>query len=397
MFVSNVLQVNVRLSEGGAAGVARTLADELRKRGTASPFAYGYSTGGRSSPREALYDAIRITPAPIAAANRASYSLIGRETRLVGKQRWTSFIRAIDAADVVHLHAIHSHIVDTPVLFRALIEAKKPVVWTLHDQWAMTGRCAQPGACRLWETGCVKCPDLGAYPPARVDNAKRRWAERRDLIAELQASVPTSIIACANWLADEARKSSLRDVGVITNSVDAEFWDATTHPRGPNDRAVVRNVFICRDLRDTRKVAWNVLKRLAQLPGQTLTIVGDNAPEQFGGVRWIPAIMNRHDFALEMLNQDRLVFTSQIDYFPLTIVEALTAGLEVFALDSQAAREFRDTAAVRVFDSAASLIASVAEPTSINRSSTSSRDRSQFAPSRMTDDYMAVYERLIRG
>ena len=397
MSLAKVLQMNVRLSEGGAAGVARTLADELVLRGVASPFAYGYSSGGRPSPLEERYRSVRVTPAPIAAANRVSYSLIGRETKLRGPQKWAAFLEALESSDVIHLHAIHSHIVDTGVLFQALIKAGKPVVWTLHDQWAMTGRCAQPKDCRLWEVGCPSCPDLKAYPPARIDHAARRWVERRAMIEELQTAIPTAIVACASWLADEARRTSLRNVSVITNSVDRDFWTATSQRGSTAGRSpkVIRNLFMCRDLRDEQKVNWDLLDNVATLPGQSLTILGDHATRQVARASRVPAVTGRAELAQVMHNHDRLIFTSRVDYFPLTIVEALTAGLDVYALDSQAAREFSDNQHLHVFNDPASLLAGLRAPRQISSTPESAAHRLYFAPERMSNEYIAVYEELL--
>jgi len=412
--VRNVLQVNIRLSEGGAAGVARTLADELRRVGIASPFAYGYGKRGRASPLETEYHGVRMTPAPIAALNRISYATRGTETGLVSPHLWQDFARAVKASDVVHLHAIHSYFAPTERLLREIAEAGKPVVWTLHDQWIMTGRCAQPGTCRLWEDGCPKCPDLNAYPPAKIDHAAQRWQERYAAVRLLQQSVPTSIVACADWLADEAVTAGIDNVTVVKNSVDRPFWNALdAYPRVQTDNT--RNLFLCRDLRDDKKVDWALLGAIAKLCGQTLTIVGDH-PEAnpdytptYTAVRtcaeYRPAIMNRVDLAKLMHEHDRLIFTSQVDYFPLTIAEALTAGLSVFAVDSQAAREFRSHPRVRLFGNTDELLAAVqADPRGEDNAGpaaaaavglAATAHAEFFDPSRMATEYRAIYDDLL--
>lgn len=397
--LNNVLQMNVRLSEGGAAGVARTLADELGSRGIASPIAYGYSRGGRASPLEGTYDNVRVTPAVTAAVNRVSHSLIGRDTKIHGGQHWRNFVQRVNASDVVHLHAIHSHIVDPGLLFQTLVDAGKPVVWTLHDQWAVTGRCAQPGVCRLWEQGCPKCPDLNAYPPAKIDHAAKRWNERRDMIRSLQSSVPTAVVACASWLAEEAKLAGIRNVSVIRNSVDRQFWQATVDasPRFPGLTGI-RNLFICRDLRDKQKVDWSLLEQVALMSGQNLTIVGDHAPQIVEGAIRLAAISDRTQLADVMQRHDRLVFTSRVDYFPLTIAEALTSGIEVDALDSPAAREFSSHSRVHIFEDEGALLRHLASAPLETTKPASSVDEEQafFDPKRMTDEYIAVYEALLK-
>lgn len=390
-----VLQVNIRLSEGGAAGVARTLADELQRQGIESPFAYGYGKGGGDSPLEDEYSGIRVTPRHIAALNRMSYALLGKETELTSQRLWSRFSEQIESSDVVHLHAIHSYFISTEKLFSKLISAGKPVVWTLHDQWIMTGRCAQPGDCRRWETGCHSCPNLTAYPPAIVDHAAQRWRERYAAVQQLQAHLPTTIVACADWLGDEARKAGLQNVHTIKNSVDRQFWDATSVIEQRVPEAKIRNLFICRDLRDKFKVNWKLLNSIAQIKNQTLTVVGNNPEVLPSNVRHEPAIMDRRKLAATMTTHTRLIFTSRVDYFPLTIAEALTAGMDVLAIDSQAAREFQNHPNVKIVDDEQRLLEAANEGGASTEMKKDQRDF--FDPQRMTQEYLDVYEQILAG
>ena len=348
MTFSSVLHLNVRLSEGGAAGVARALSAELRGAGIDSRLAYGYSKGGKASPDESELDAVRVTPRAVAAANRMAYALIGRETRATGAKAWTAFLAAMNDASAIHLHAVHSHIVDFDVLVDAIIDADKPVVWTLHDQWIMTGRCAQPGACRLWEQGCKVCPDLDAYPRGIIDRAGERWLDKRSAISRLREHVPVSVVACASWLAEEAEIAGLGPVLVIQNSVDRQFWNAS-RPTSRAPRKGRRNLFMCRDLRDSVKIDWELLADISRMQNQSLLVVGNDAPESAPRLDYQPAVVDRRELAALMGTHDRLIFTSPVDYFPLTVLEALSSGLEVFAIDSAAAREFEGHPGMHLF------------------------------------------------
>jgi putative colanic acid biosynthesis glycosyltransferase len=396
--ISRVLQVNVRLSEGGAAGVARTLADALTARGIESPFAYGYGPHGQNSPLAEKYKSLRLTSAPVAALNRASYSLLGTDTPIVATRSGRRLKDEIARADVVHLHVLHSYMLSTSRLFQWLAEAGKPVVWTLHDQWGMTGRCAQPGTCRLWETGCQVCPNLHAYPPARIDFAAERWASRRRSIENLQSDVSTAVVACADWLGEEASVAGFQNVRVVKNSVDSEFFNEVTTSGRDGTSEKPRVMFICRDLRDPNKVDWPLLERLSSRPEILLTIVGDNAPTELEGVTRRASMNDRRLIARTFLEHDRLVFTSTVDYFPLTIVEALTAGVAVFAIRSRAAEEFATHPMVQIFETIAELELAVSSSKATTNPpifASPSADAGFFEPSRMADDYVRIYEELI--
>ena len=398
MGIGNVLQVSVRLSEGGAAGVARNIARELEHRGILSPFAYGYGPHGRASPHVNEVDSTRITSLPIVAINRISYSYRGRDTPFKDPGSLRALRKRLAAADVVHLHIIHSSFVGPNVLFDELIAAGKPVVWTLHDQWAMTGRCAQPGTCARWKNGCAVCPNLHAYPPARIDRARSNWTERRTAIGRLEESLPLALVACADWLAVEAREAELPNVLTIRNSVDREFWTHATSDqyRRNGSQDVTRNLFICRDLRDPVKVDWDVLTAVAGLGGQSLTIVGDNAPREVEGALFLSATGDRAMLAGIYASHDRLIFTSQVDYYPLTIAEAITSGVEVFAIRSRAANEFSGNPLLRIFDTSIDLLAALSRlsPQPLPEADLQNA-RAIFDPARMTDEYLALYRSLV--
>lgn len=402
MTLSNVLQVNVRLSEGGAAGVARSLADGLRRRGVASSVAYGYSKGGGASPQEHEYDAVRITPAPVAAANRILFPFLGEETQMRGPRSWGQFREAVASADVVHFHAVHSHIAPVSQLVDVCLELGKPLVWTMHDHWMMTGRCAQPGVCRDYLGGCQACPDLSAYPSARIDRARSHWPARREMIERLQVSGKFALVSCAKWLADAAAEAGLPPATTVTNSVDIGFWRSVSDLVTEPDGEVVRALFVCRDLRDPVKVNWWLLNKIASLDRVQLTIVGDNPSDELpADANYVTSTSDRYALAQLMRSNDVLVFSSTVDYYPLTLVEALVAGMHIVAIESEAAREFSDHDEVSIESSTDRIIERLvgmrsARDLRVGRTLRIESNAQHYSPDRMLDQYMGIYEDLVR-
>jgi len=61
-------------------------------------------------------------------------------------------------ADIVHLHLIHNFS-NFSILSLPMLSRKKPIVWTIHDPWAMTGGCEHSFECDGWLKGCSqRCP-----------------------------------------------------------------------------------------------------------------------------------------------------------------------------------------------------------------------------------------------
>ena len=76
----NILQFNVRLAEGGAAGVALDLHQRALQQGLASHFVYGYGKGGKESVSHQNYpQVIKHTPRMTEMCIRDSNTFAGKE------------------------------------------------------------------------------------------------------------------------------------------------------------------------------------------------------------------------------------------------------------------------------------------------------------------------------
>jgi glycosyltransferase involved in cell wall biosynthesis len=78
-----------------------------------------------------------------------------------GKYPWSRnlfYSKVYKNADLVHLQIIHDGTLDFKSVSRILKE--KPVVWTWHDPWILTGHCIYPMDCHRFQKGCGECPDL---------------------------------------------------------------------------------------------------------------------------------------------------------------------------------------------------------------------------------------------
>lgn len=394
----HVLHINVRLSEGGAAMVARGLMDAWISAGGDATFLFGYGPSAGRSPLADPPQRVQLTSRPVAAANFASSRLFGRDLDFMTDESLAVLRSCIGQADLVHLHCIHSYFVGTRRILTEIERAGLPVVWTLHDSWTMTGRCAIPGPtsdCDEWRTGCQTCPHLGAYPAALRQTTRREFPRRRELIAHLQDTVPTRMVPCATWLGEHARDAGLQNIQVIHNSVDPEFWEALHAPRhreGPSPSNRIRIVMLARDLSDQGKVNRDVVAAVGRDPRVDLLLVGNHRPHEFDGIPHRPAVESREELVAVLQQADRMLYTSTVDYFPLTVAEGLAAGLDVYALDAKAAREFQDLPGMHVIPGAVDLVRSVTEnePRSRLRPAPESLN-----PATMAEQYFNLYRELI--
>lgn len=146
-------------------------------------------------------------------------------------------------ADVICLNWINQGMLSLKVI-RKLAELGKPIVWTMHDMWNMTGICHHAGDCRRFlapdgECGC--CPLLGskAVPD---DLSHKTFLRKRDLYADCRIA----FVAVSNWLARTARRSSLMkdaDIHVIPNAFPEEYLIPSPGSSAKNANSKIRIVY----------------------------------------------------------------------------------------------------------------------------------------------------------
>jgi glycosyltransferase involved in cell wall biosynthesis len=121
-------------------------------------------------------------------------------------------------ADIFNLHWVALY--QSPVTLSKLFSPGKPVVWTLHDQWAFTGGCHYSAGCEKYSTDCSRCPQLADDP---FDLAAAVLKDKLDLFRNADLTVVTP----SRWLASCAKKSALfRNLRaeVIPNSLETDVF-----------------------------------------------------------------------------------------------------------------------------------------------------------------------------
>lgn len=112
-----------------------------------------------------------------------------------GKYPWSSGLftkKVYKDADLIHLQIVHDGTLDFESISRILRE--KPVVWTWHDPWILTGHCIYPMSCERFQKGCGQCPDLARPFQIGKDLTIQNRSEKLKLI-ELAQTVHIS----TNW------------------------------------------------------------------------------------------------------------------------------------------------------------------------------------------------------
>lgn len=244
----------------------------------------------------------------------------GRATR-----RLIEVIREF-SPDVIHLHNIHDHWLNYPLLFDFLSITDIPVVWTLHDCWTFTGGCPYFDAlrCNGWRSGCAKCKRHGLV----MNRSARNFQLKKDLIYKIKSRL--TVVPVSQWLFDICKESFLSDVNMklIHNGIDIEdFVPCTVRAAKPlilgvaspwNERKGLQDMFKLRELlpHDRYDMALVGLtnKQIAALPSG---IMGIERTQQVADLaRW-------YSKAWVFVNP------TYSDNFPTVNIEALACGTPV--------------------------------------------------------------------
>jgi glycosyltransferase involved in cell wall biosynthesis len=240
-------------------------------------------------------------------------------------------VRALkpDAVVVGNLHAAR-----WPVsLLAALRDASLPVVAFMHDGHFASGRCAYPGECRLYETGCDEtCPTATEYPalePARIPAA---WRLRREIF-----SGPKGVALAANsdWTLGMARRAlpGLERSSVLYYGVDERLFK-------PLDRALARRLLGVPEskpvivagavsMKDRRKGGHVLKEVVAALAGEAHFLVFGHAAAELGNVQGTGYFHDFRRMPLVYSAADIFLGTSLEEAFGQTYCEAAACGLPV--------------------------------------------------------------------
>jgi len=184
----------------------------------------------------------------------------------------------VQNADIINLHWV-SHF-QSPVTLKHIFEMGKPVVWTLHDQWAFTGGCHYSSGCEGYRDDCEKCPQLSEDP---FYLAKAILYDKEALFKNANLTIVTP----SRWMGCCARESRLFKsfrVEVIPNSLETDLYSPI-----PKDQA----------------------KERLEIPNDAITLLFgaiDGSEKRKGFVKLVDA-MNaclENAFFQELLGKDRL-------------------------------------------------------------------------------------------
>ncbi|MEO3991163.1 colanic acid biosynthesis glycosyltransferase WcaC [Pseudocitrobacter cyperus] len=404
----NIMQFNVRLAEGGAAGVALDLHQRALQQGLKSQFVYGYGKGGKKSESHDRYpNVIKHTPRVTSIANLALFRLFNRDLfgNLNGLFRTVS---RTSGPVVLHFHVMHSYWLNLAevVKFCERVRADKrdvTFVWTLHDHWSVTGRCAFLDGCEGWKRGCAQCPTLSNYPPVKVDRAHQQLDEKRALFRQMLALgchfiSPSHHVADAfNSLYGQGRCRVINNgIDVATETILADLAPMSVSTQRPKIAVVAH------DLRYDGKTNQQLVRDLIALGDKVeVHTFGKFSPFSADNVVNHGFLTDKRQLMGKLNAMDALLFSSRVDNYPLILCEALSIGVPVIATHSEAAQEVLNKSGGRTVDDGEVLALAQRPKEEIAQAifgttlaQFSARSRQAYSGQQMLEEYVSFYQNL---
>lgn len=333
----NILHINTRyIGGGGAAAIANLLHNEINKNeGMQSRFLYGR---GKSDDPKSIKTSYEFESYISVASTRIFGKSLNRGLSQEVKNE-------IDNADIIHIHNLHGYYLNYKSLIDYIVENDKNVVWTLHDTWSFTGRCAFTFGCEKWKSGCGNCTKLNIYPSTKKDISDKLWDKKNKLFNKLDKN-NTVIVTPSNWLKELVKESYLNEfnVKVINNGVEDSKYierdkDILRKELGlPLDKKIV--LFVAADPNDERKGIKYILDILSSFDENIIFVsMGKKINVNSNKLIQLGYKSSRDDIYKVYRASDIFVIPSIDDNFPTTVLEAFANKIPVIGFAQGGIRE----------------------------------------------------------
>lgn len=334
-----VLQINSVCGKGSTGRIAVQISDYLNQHDVENYIAYGF---GETDRPNTFYFGNSL--------DAHLHSFMSRKLGWQGKMShiptWhlIQYMERINP-DIVHLHNIHGHYMNYKMLFQYLKKKNCQVVWTFHDCWPVTGKCAHftEIKCEKWKTGCFECPQLDRYPDSERDRSRKSYLEKKVAFT----SIPNlHIVTVSNWLKSVAEASFLSkaDIRCIYNGVDTGRF--SFHKSSIREQYQLQGKFIILSAASV----WNKGKGLDQFialskklqEDEIIVLIGVTPDQQKclpENVIGIPAVSDQTVLAQWYSVADVYINFSIEETFGLVVAEAIACGTPAIVMNSTACPE----------------------------------------------------------
>lgn len=252
-------------------------------------------------------------------------------------------------SDIVHMHLIHNYMFNLNLL--PIMSKLKPIVWSMHDPWLISGHCVHHFDCNKWQTGCGDCQYLDIRFPISNDNTALTFEIKRDIIERSNIS----FIAPSLWIKRLLELSPIckdKDIYYIPFGVNQNIFRPEDNTDSIKMQLGIDNdsiVLMCRADTNIYKGFDIIKKALTNIKTDkkiTLitTVTTGLIDELKNNIKVIEFDWIKSDIFLSQLYQvcDIFLMPSRQETFGMMAIEAMSCGKMVLALKGTALEDVID-------------------------------------------------------
>jgi glycosyltransferase involved in cell wall biosynthesis len=236
------------------------------------------------------------------------------------------------AADLLHYHIVHEEYLSVRDWIQ--IAADKPLVWTWHDPYMLSGHCIYPLDCNGFESGCVRCPNLHYHFPIKRDRSGRNLDEKLRAVKKLDPMVILASEHMRDLVSRSIYENQIR-IKVLPFGVEMMWgWDQTQAKMAlniPRQNIVVGFRAVYSEYKGMSLILAALRRLSSRYPELPLTVIafqetgcltGLSSNYQIIETGWInDAQIEKYYSAM-----DYFLMPSKAEAFGLMAIEAMAAG-----------------------------------------------------------------------
>jgi glycosyltransferase involved in cell wall biosynthesis len=256
-----------------------------------------------------------------------------------------------EQADVIHLHWINQGMLSLKDI-RKILRSGKPVVWTMHDMWPLTGICHHARECTKYQTGCNHCPLLYSGGGGK-DLSYRIFNRKKNLYKDTPSKI--KFVAVSQWQREQLEKSALlgkHTIDVIPNMLLLKSFGKLDRRTCRNDLNLPADKYIiafgASRMDDPVKGFPFLIEAIRYLDTNHIIPVGKIHLVLFGKVKnetifftripttysWLGTINDTHLLSKLYSATDIYTMPSLYETFGQTLIEAMACGCVPVAFDN---------------------------------------------------------------
>jgi glycosyltransferase involved in cell wall biosynthesis len=314
-------------------------------------------------------------------------------------------------ADIIHLHWINFGFLSMDSLEK-LFALGKPIVWTQHDMWALTGGCHYSRGCNQYVTHCQYCPYLAK--PDRYDISFSQFLKKE----QIYGMTNMAFVSPSHWLNNLTGKAHLtKNIRHLTipNCLDTTLFkplDKQAIKQSlhlPTDKPLI--LFAGANTQDPRKgflYFKEAIQRLKNMHHDVeVLIFGKSGAGNFDSfpapVHYLGKITETDKMIAVYNAADLIVVPSLEDNLPNTIMEAMACGTPAVGFETGGIPEMIDhldngfIAALKSSESLAAGITWTLKNNMEGKLSENSRRKvlENYAEAVITQKYGQLYDTLV--